>query len=240
MDAQAERIAGMIITGGTYAKASLQLFWPSKQEMLHNRYTGRINLFSESNLTLHISRAFAENDFSVWAEVPFYTRYGGRKSDLTLDFLAYDKNSETAVMIELKNNIDTPQGVFKDIYRFTYLQKEGHGLCHDAGTGNGMCIHEAKQRFYGIITVLHQKAFTDWWETPKKEGVDPYMPLGKRASLYGIIGQILNDFSAGKGCLDLGAFGCSVAYALFRAEDIDALSQSTLLQQGRSLIDTPR
>lgn len=241
MNKQAERISETITAGFEYAKTTLQNFWPAKQGMLNNKKAEYINAFSENNLTLHVGRAFAENGFLVWAEVPFYTRPEGLKSDLTLDFLAYDKNTDTAVMIEFKNNIDTPQGVFNDIYRFTCLQQTGNGLCHDAETGNGMCIHKAKHKFYVIVTVLNQGVFHDWWEKPKNKEANSYMPFGKRAPLYGVIGKILNDFSLKKDFLRMEIFhpsekDCAIAYAIFPAREIDTLSQSTVFQQGLTLI----
>lgn len=194
MEVNISSIQNSIAQGVTYFSESLKIFWPSKFGMLGGKDAPYWNMFSENNILLHISRAFAENNFYVWAEIPFAKRLEGSKSDRVLDFLAYNAESDTSVMIELKNNIDTPQQVFNDIVRLVHLSEEG--LCWDVDRNNGICIGKAENKVYRIVTVLNYDVFDEWWEMEYSEVVDnatKYMPKGKKAPLYPTIGKILEN-----------------------------------------------
>ena len=151
--------------GLLYLAESLQNYWPAKGEL------------AENNIALHLARSFAEKGFHMRAEVPL------DGDNRRLDFLACNYTENIAVALEFKRSIDTPQGNYEDLKRLVYIHK--NGLCKDTFDYGEDAIH----RIYGIVALLFENEFVDWWHNPEKNR--EYMPEGKSAKLYGNIGEAL-------------------------------------------------
>ncbi len=167
-----------VFKGLLYLSEAMQYYWPAS---MHEK--GYLQEIAENNIALHLARSFSENGFLVWAEIPFKNNISNK-----LDFLAYHYSLDILVALELKNNIETPQGNHKDFTRLVEIYN--NGICNEEHLFNGQVFaSEKKPDILGIITMLNATEFAEWWKNPNVEG--NYKPKGRTAPDFEQIGKAL-------------------------------------------------
>ncbi len=194
-----------------YLAEAMQYYWPSANYEI-----------SENNMALHLARAFSENGFLVWAEVPF-----NDESKQKLDFLAYHYPLKTLVALELKNNIEQPEKNYEDINRVVRIYD--NGVYNVAHRFNNQSITEAEHKIVGVATILNATEYAEWWINPTN---NEYLPVGRNAEMYRKIGMAINVAPYGAAvplCEDLHEEADiryrfrRAAYALYDAEGVAKL-----------------
>ncbi len=141
-----DEIVRIVEQGGQFLEEALNKYWP----------TNGNNEIAERNVTLALARAFAADDFYLYAEAH-------RKKDtkLRLDLLALNFQSSVQVAIEAKRlyNSDGAEGMLEDVNRILNFE-----LAKAGGVANPLS-HK-----YGVVIALtRNKNYVDWFcnETAK-------------------------------------------------------------------------
>lgn len=204
-----------------YLSEAIQYYWPAT---MYDK--NAINIIAENNIALHLARAFSENGFLVWAEIPFKG-----SPEKKFDFLAYNYSLDILVALELKNNIETPKNNLIDLHRLVQIQAEG--ICSVEHPFNNQCFGvDKKPDFYGIVTILNAVEFANWWRYPNTFG--NYQPHKRFSDEYKNIGKAL-EVSKCKGVIplcervysgsELQDRFCRAAYALYDEDNIGGLAE---------------
>jgi hypothetical protein len=167
---------------------ALQYYWPAALVTAHGEQKGYLHEIAENNIALQLARSFGAHGFQVWAEIPF-GRQEGSGERRRLDFLAYQYELETLVALELKNSLETPQKNIEDVQRLVLIAHNGlidedHGFNYNRGL-----ISDCPNRFYGLVTIMNDQAFADWWAAPKD---NDYTPQGRKKEAYSPLGRALD------------------------------------------------
>lgn len=218
MNAEMLLVEDAVVRGVEYFAKSLAFFWPSQPGVRNKEPAAHWNIFSEKNILLHVSRALAENNFYVWAEIPFAELPEDENDKRVMDLVAYNRDNDITLMIELKNNIDAPRQIYADVDRVIQLSEKG--LCWDTAKDNDVCISEAANRLYGLVTVLGSETFEEWWSKPlddAKEGGRRNATREKTTSSSPALEKIL-ETTCFRDSIPLENRSCWIGYAVFDQE----------------------
>lgn len=208
-----------------YLSESLNYYWPQCFAVLNGIKKPYLNEINENNIAVHIARAFSENNFFIWAEVPI------KDQKRRIDLVAYNPIFKSLVYLELKNNIEQPENNLEDIKRLIYISD--NGICNEDHGFNHGCIKDAKFEYFGIVNIISGTEFAEWWLFPEKNN---FLPIDRQAKTYITLGRILN-LTPHKSVITIGEYFSQnyseqlrfrfrrVSYALFDKGLINSISK---------------